>query len=327
MGHISLDKLWHLSSTGIFYSSNWHNVYLQMIVSSKDYDDSKLKCFGIRGAFSMKTKLTDFQHLQHRLHEIIFEADTTAGKWFDVILIMSIVSSVVVVMLDSVAAFKTRYGFCLYQVEWGFTLLFTIEYGLRLSCVKKPLRYATSFLGMVDLLAILPTYVSLLVPGSQYLIVIRVLRVLRVFRVFKLASYIGEASILIRALQASRRKIIIFLMTILTLVIIFGSLMYLIEGTKNGFTSIPRSVYWAIVTMTTVGYGDISPKTNLGQALASLIMILGYAIIAVPTGIITAELSLAGQRNVSTQACPECMAHGHGTDAIFCKFCSARLNP
>lgn len=275
----------------------------------------------------MKNRPTAFQLAQHRLHEIIFEADTRAGKWFDVLLILSIISSVLVVMLDSVAAVKVDYGAFLFALEWGFTLLFTLEYMLRLSCVKHPVGYATSFLGIVDLLSIIPTYVSLFVPGSQYLIVIRVLRVLRVFRVFKLATYLGEASVLIKALQASRRKITIFLMTILTLVIIFGSLMYLIEGEKNGFTSIPRSIYWAIVTMTTVGYGDISPKTGTGQALAAMIMVLGYAIIAVPTGIVTAELSLSGQQKVSTQACPKCMAHGHDSDAIFCKFCSERLNP
>ncbi len=264
---------------------------------------------------------------QHRLHEVIFEADTAAGKWFDIILIVSIVTSVLVVMLDSVAAFSEKYGLYLYGIEWVFTLLFTIEYGLRLLCVRKPLNYATSFLGIVDLFSILPTYLSLLLPGSQYLIVIRVLRVLRIFRVFKLVPYIGEASTLVQALKASRRKILVFLLTILTLVIIFGSLMYLIEGTKNGFTSIPRSVYWAIVTMTTVGYGDISPKTSMGQALASIIMILGYAIIAVPTGIVTTELRLTGQKKVTTQACPECMADGHDKDAVYCKYCSARLNP
>ncbi len=275
----------------------------------------------------MNIRRLDFRGIQHALYDIIFEADTRAGKWFDVILIVSIVSSVLVVMLDSVASYNESYGYYLYGMEWGFTLLFTAEYILRLSCVKKPVKYAASFLGVVDLLAILPTYVSMLVPGSQYLIVIRVLRVLRVFRVFKLATYIGEASILIQAMKASRRKITIFLMTILTLVIIFGSLMYLIEGSQNGFSSIPRSIYWAIVTMTTVGYGDISPKTNLGQALASVIMILGYAIIAVPTGIVTAELSLSSLKKVTTQVCPECLAHGHDTDAVFCKFCSERLNP
>ncbi|BCS99036.1 ion transporter [Desulfoluna limicola] len=275
----------------------------------------------------MISRPTDRGRIRHRLHEIIFEADTKAGKWFDVILIICIVSSVLVVMLDSVATFQERYGLYLLWLEWGFTLLFTAEYMLRISCVKRPLGYAASFLGVVDLLAILPTYVSLFVPGSQYLIVIRVLRVLRVFRVFKLATYIGEASTLVQALQASRKKITIFLLTILTLVIIFGSLMYLVEGPSNGFTSIPRSAYWAIVTMTTVGYGDISPKTNPGQTLASVIMILGYAIIAVPTGIVTAELGIAGQKKiVSTQVCPECMAEGHDPDAIFCKHCSARLN-
>ncbi|MCP3876633.1 MAG: ion transporter [Desulfobacteraceae bacterium] len=275
----------------------------------------------------MKNNPGELNPFKHRLHEIIFEADTKAGKWFDIVLIASIVASVLVVMMDSVAAFSKHYGVYLYGAEWGFTLLFTIEYVLRLACVKKPLNYATSFLGLVDLCSILPTYLSLFLPGSQYLIVIRVLRVLRVFRVFKLVPYIGEASTLIHALQASRRKVIVFLMTILTLVIIFGSLMYLIEGTQNGFTSIPRSIYWAIVTMTTVGYGDISPKTNMGQALASLIMIFGYAIIAVPTGIVTTELTLAKQKKVTTQACPECMSHGHDMDAAFCKFCSARLNP
>ena len=269
----------------------------------------------------------NIQRMQHHVHEIIFEADTRAGKWFDVILILSIVSSVLVVMMDSVAELKVSHGTLLFRLEWGFTLLFTGEYFLRLACVKRPLGYATSFLGVVDLLAIVPTYASLFIPGSQYLIVIRVLRVLRVFRVLKLATYIGEASVLIKALRASRRKITIFLMTIVTLVIIFGSLMYLVEGSNNGFTSIPRSIYWAIVTMTTVGYGDISPKTNLGQALASLVMILGYAIIAVPTGIVSAELTFAGQGKVTSQACPVCMAYGHETDAVFCKFCSERLNP
>jgi len=275
----------------------------------------------------MNTHSTDHHRFKHRLHEIIFEADTMAGKWFDIILILSILSSVLVVMLDSVAALKNQYGLYLYGLEWGFTILFTLEYGLRLSCVNKPLRYAFSFLGIIDLLAILPTYISLLVPGSQYLIVIRILRVLRVFRVLKLATYIGEASILVKALQSSRRKITIFLMTVLTLVVIFGSLIYLIEGAENGFTSIPRSIYWAIVTMTTVGYGDISPKTNLGQTLASIIMILGYAIIAVPTGIVSAEMSVASQKKITTQACPSCMAQGHDADALFCKICSERLNP
>lgn len=264
---------------------------------------------------------------QHRLHEIIFEADTRAGKWFDICLILAILLSVLVVMLDSVEAVNRSQGRWLLMVEWVFTLLFTLEYLLRLICVKRPIKYATSPLGVVDLLAILPTYISLFIPGSQYLVVIRVLRVLRVFRVLKLASYLGEATILTRALRASRRKIIVFLITVLTLVIIFGSLMYLIEGGGNGFTSIPKSIYWAVVTMTTVGYGDISPKTGMGQALAAMIMILGYGIIAVPTGIVTSEMTRAAQGEVSTQACPECMAEGHERDAIFCKICAAQLNP
>lgn len=265
--------------------------------------------------------------VKQTLYEIIFEADTPAGKLFDVILIALIVSSVLTVMADSVASVSTRYRPLLRSLEWSFTILFTVEYALRLSCVQKPLRYAASFLGIIDLLAILPTYLSLMVPGTQYLIVIRVLRVLRIFRIFKLAYYLGEADILMRALQDSRRKITVFLVTVITLVIIFGSLIYLIEGARNGFTSIPKSIYWAIVTLTTVGYGDISPKTNLGQCLASLIMILGYGIIAVPTGIVTAELTRRSDRKVSTQVCPSCLSEGHDTNARFCKFCSARLNP
>lgn len=268
-----------------------------------------------------------YHEWQNTLHEIIFEADTGAGKLFDVILIVSIVMSVLVVMLDSVAAISRQYGTWMYVIEWGFTILFTLEYLLRMLCLKRPMGYAVSFLGIVDLLAILPTYVSLIVPGSQYLLVIRVLRVLRIFRVFKLAHYLGEAAMLTQALRASRQKITVFLFTVSTLVVIFGSLMYLIEDSENGFTSIPRSIYWAIVTMTTVGYGDISPKTGAGQALASMIMILGYGIIAVPTGIVTAELSRTEGKEVSTQVCPECVAEGHDSDAVYCKYCSARLNP
>lgn len=270
---------------------------------------------------------TQYPHWQHRLHEIIFEADTRAGKLFDIFLILAIILSVLVVMLDSVASITRAHGNLLLVLEWGFTLLFTLEYLLRLICVKKPLRYAASPLGLVDLLAVLPTYVSLVVPGSQYMMVIRVLRVLRIFRVLKLASYLGEANVLTRALKASRQKIIVFLVTVMTLVIIFGSTMYLIEGTENGFTSIPKSIYWAIVTMTTVGYGDISPKTPLGQFIAAMVMILGYGIIAVPTGIVTSQITRISKKPVSTQTCPVCMAEGHDPDALFCKFCSAQLNP
>jgi voltage-gated potassium channel len=191
--------------------------------------------------------------------------------------------------------------------------------------VGRPFAYATSFFGIVDLFAILPTYLSIFIPGAQYLLVIRVLRVLRIFRILKLVQYLGEARLLMQALRASRRKIIVFLFTVLTLVIIFGSLIYLIEDPKDGFTSIPKSIYWSIVTLTTVGYGDISPKTNLGQLLSALIMITGYAIIAVPTGIVTVELAHAFGRKISTQACPECSAEGHDSDAKFCKYCGAKL--
>ena len=259
------------------------------------------------------------------LYEIIFKADTRAGKLFDVALIAAIAISVLVVMLDSVGFINHEYGSLLYALEWVFTILFSLEYILRLSCVGQPIKYATSFFGIVDLLAVLPTYISIFLPGSQYLLVIRVLRVLRVFRVFKLVQYMSEAKILIRALLASRRKIIVFLFTVLTLVVIFGSLMYLIEGSKNGFTSVPRSIYWAIVTLTTVGYGDISPKTSFGQALAAIIMILGYGIIAVPTGIVTVELARAHEKSMTERVCPQCHSAGHDRDAVYCKYCAAEL--
>lgn len=259
------------------------------------------------------------------LHEVIFEADTPAGKGFDVLLIVSILASVAAVMLDSMGAVRLQYGRLLYGIEWFFTLLFTAEYLLRLLCVGRPLKYAVSFYGVVDLLAIIPTYLSLILPGTQYLVVIRILRILRIFRILKLVPYLGEARLLLHALRASGRKIAVFLYTVLTLVVIFGSLMYVIESTTEGFTSIPRSIYWTIVTLTTVGYGDISPQTALGQALASVIMILGYGIIAVPTGIVTVEMSQAFRRKVSTQACPECSAEGHDDDARHCKYCGAEL--
>ncbi|GIV60559.1 MAG: ion transporter [Rhodothermaceae bacterium] len=261
---------------------------------------------------------------RRRGHEIIFEAETPAGRAFDVGLIGAILASVIVVMLESVAVVRARHGAFLYALEWGFTILFTIEYVLRLWCVGRPWRYAMSFFGIIDLLAVLPTYLSVLLPGTQYLLVLRLLRILRVFRVLKLVQYLSEAHLLAKALQASRRKITVFLFAVLTLVVIFGSLMYLIEGPAHGFTSIPRSIYWAIVTLTTVGYGDIAPQTNLGQALAAMIMILGYGVIAVPTGIVTVELSRA-THTVSTRACPACGADGHDADAVFCKYCGTRI--
>jgi voltage-gated potassium channel len=260
-----------------------------------------------------------------RLHEIIFEADTRTGKFFDVILLWCIVISVLIVLLESVAEVREQYAFALRAAEWSFTILFTLEYVLRLISVGQPLRYAFSFFGIVDLLAIVPTYLSVLLPGAQSLLVIRALRLLRVFRILKLVQFVEEARILGHALRASRHKITVFLGTVVTLVLILGTLMYLIEGEENGFDSIPRGIYWAIVTLTTVGYGDIAPSTILGQMLASVAMIMGYSIIAVPTGIVSVELSRAAQEQLSTQVCPQCSAEGHDTDAQHCKYCGAQL--
>jgi voltage-gated potassium channel len=268
----------------------------------------------------MKTK-----KWQSKIHEIIFEADTRTGKIFDISLIVIIVISVITVMLDSVIQINLVYGQYLYRLEWIFTIVFTIEYILRLISVGRPLRYATSFFGIIDLLAILPTYFSLLFPGSQYFLVIRILRLLRIFRILKLVQFLQEAQLLIKALKTSGRKVAVFLLTVLLLVVIFGSLMYVIEGEEHGFTNIPTSIYWAVVTLTTVGYGDISPQTGIGQTVASVIMILGYSIIAVPTGIVTVEMAQAFKANVSTQACPQCSHEGHDDDAKFCKDCGARL--
>lgn len=262
---------------------------------------------------------------QQTLHTVIFEADTPGGKLFDVLLIVSILASVLAVMLDTVASLHERWGQVFDVAEWVFTILFTIEYVFRLACVKRPTRYARSFFGVVDLLAVLPTYVSLLVVGVHYLTVIRLLRVLRIFRVLKLTQYLGEANLLATALRNSRRKIIVFLLFVLTCTVILGSLMFVVEGGGGGFTSIPRSMYWAIVTLTTVGYGDISPQTPLGQALAAAIMILGYSIIAIPTGIVSVEFSRAFEPEVSTQACPSCSAEGHVPGAEFCNRCGAKL--
>ncbi len=259
------------------------------------------------------------------LQRIIFEADTPAGKAFDVALLVVIVLSVLSVMLESVAAVQAAYGPWLHATEWAITLLFTVEYALRLMCVTRPLRYARSFFGIVDLLAILPTYLSLLFPGAHSLLVIRALRLLRIFRVFKLARYLIEANVLVMALRSSVPKLIIFLATILVLVVIMGAAMYLVEGPEGGFTSIPRSMYWAIVTMTTVGYGDISPRSIPGQCLAALAMLMGYSIIAVPTGIVAAEVVHAHRGPVTTRVCPACLSEGHDFGARFCKACGVSL--
>ena len=259
-----------------------------------------------------------------RLHEIIFESDTAAGRAFDVGLLAAILVSVGVVMLESVAEIRQRHGPTLRMVEWALTIAFTMEYVLRLIAVDRPWRYTVSFFGIVDLLSIVPTYLALVVPDTQSFMVIRAIRLLRVFRILKAAQFLSEAQLLTTALRASRRKITVFLSGIVTTVLITGALMYVIEGEEHGFSSIPRSMYWAIVTMTTVGYGDIAPRTPLGQLVASCLMILGYAIIAVPTGIVSVELANAG-RPVSRQACPACGVEGHDVDASHCKYCGAHL--
>jgi voltage-gated potassium channel len=260
-----------------------------------------------------------------KAHEIIFEADTPAGKAFDIALIVTILVSVVAVMLESVAPVRARYGSVLRITEWVITVVFTIEYILRLLCVGQPARYARSFFGIIDLLAILPTYISFFIPGAQALAVVRVLRILRVFRVLKLVQYVKEASVLRQALVNSGRKILVFVFVVFTIVIIVGAMIYLVEGEASGFTSIPISVYWAVVTLTTVGYGDIAPVTPLGQFLSALLMIMGYGIIAVPTGIVTTELVRGQQSEITTQACHECSLEGHDPDAKHCKGCGAKL--
>ncbi|WP_437628181.1 ion transporter [Sorangium sp. So ce1151] len=261
-----------------------------------------------------------------RMHDIIFEAETFGGRLFDIVLSWLILISVGAVMLESVAAINARIGPVLRGVEWGITVLFTIEYVLRLACVRRPFGYAVSFFGIVDLLSLVPTYLSLAVAGTQALLVIRVIRLLRVFRLFRLARLVGEAEVLFVALMSSRAKITVFLGTVLTLVIIFGTSLYVVEGPASGFTSIPRSIYWAIVTLTTVGYGDIAPRTALGQAIAAAVMILGYAIIAVPTGIVSVELVEAARAaRVQRVTCPSCAAAEHESDARYCRFCGARL--
>jgi voltage-gated potassium channel len=263
--------------------------------------------------------------LKQSVHQVIFEADTPAGRLFDIALIVFILFSVAVVLLDSIESVHIVHGDLLYRIEWVFTVVFTIEYLLRLWCIQNSVLYARSFYGIVDLLGILPTYLSLVITGAQYMLVIRVLRVLRVFRVLRLVRYVNEASVLTEALKASRRKITMFLFTVLTMVVVFGSLMYLVEGPANGFTSIPKSIYWAVVTLTTVGYGDISPATPLGRFVASIVMIMGYAIIAVPTGIVTMELSEASRRSANTRSCSHCSAEGHQREATYCWRCGSHL--
>ena len=262
---------------------------------------------------------------KEKLYEIIFEADTKKGKVFDVVLLFVILLSIALVMLESVPSIRSEFGNTLHMMEWGITIIFSIEYILRILIVRKPVGYIFSFYGVIDFLSVLPTYLSLFIIGSHSLLVIRVLRLLRVFRILKLTRYTNAGRTLARAMWASREKISVFIFFVITLVVIIGTVMYLTEGEAHGFTSIPRSIYWAIVTLTTVGYGDISPQTSLGQFLASIVMIIGYAIIAVPTGIVTAEI-IKDSKSQNTQVCSNCLHDSHDSDAIFCKKCGNKLN-
>lgn len=262
-----------------------------------------------------------------RIHEVIFEADTPAGKAFDVTLLVMIVLSIIAVMLESISQVQAKYGTLLTRIEWILTILFTLEYFARIYAVRKPWKYIFSFYGIVDLLSIVPTYLSLITTGTQTFATVRSLRLMRVFRILKMGRFLKEASTLKDALVAARHKIFVFLLAIIAVVTIMGTIMYMIEGGEAGFTSIPKSIYWAIVTLTTVGYGDIAPQTVLGQFFASIIMILGYAIIAVPTGIVSAEIAKApNDKDISTQSCPSCTKQGHSKNAVYCKYCGDPLD-
>jgi len=264
-------------------------------------------------------------NLKEELYSTIFKTESKSGRMFDLILLISIIVSILIVFLDSVSSINRQYGYYLLIAEWVFTILFTIEYLFRIYATNKPLRYIFSFYGIIDLFAILPTYLSLFFVGSQYLIVIRIFRLLRIFRILKLDRYIGASSILFESMRSSRHKIIVFLSFVSALVVIMGALMYLIEGPENGFTNIPEGIYWAIVTLTTVGYGDISPHTFFGKAVASIVMVMGYSIIAVPTGIITAELTNRKLKERDLIRCPECKHTGHDKNAKYCMVCGAQL--
>lgn len=264
--------------------------------------------------------------LRRAIYTIIFEADTKAGLRFDLVLIVAILLSILVVMLDSVRTINARHATLMDALEWGFTLVFTVEYAARLYCVENRMRYATSFFGIIDLLSVLPTYIAFFVPEAYALVDVRVLRLLRIFRVLKLTLYVAEYSTLVRALRASRRKIMIFITFVLMVDLLMGTLMYVVEGPENGFTSIPMAMYWAIVTMTTVGYGDVTPHTDIGRMLSSLMMLLGWGILAVPTGIVTSEMTAQRfSRVVTTRTCPKCLTEGHEPEAKFCRECGKAL--
>ncbi|MGR5070101.1 MULTISPECIES: ion transporter [Vibrio] len=263
--------------------------------------------------------------IKHHLYVVIFGTHTRAGRAFDIALIIAIITSLVVLILESLPSVMTEWSQQLRYIEYTFTALFTIEYLLRLYCSPKPKSYATSFYGVVDVLAILPTYLAIFFPGASFMGVVRLLRVMRIFRILKLVRYLQDSNILLRSLLMARRKILIFFSTVGILVTILGSLIFVIEGPHNGFTSIPKSIYWAIVTITTVGYGDMVPQTDLGKAIAALTMLLGYSILAVPTGIITAELSNEMNAHKQLVKCPNCNRSGHDSDAMHCKHCGSEL--
>jgi voltage-gated potassium channel len=263
---------------------------------------------------------------RRKLYVVIFESDTRAGLLFDQVLLVAILASVTVVMLDSVVSISSRYHLLLARLEWLFTGLFTLEYVARLICVERPRRYARSFYGVIDLVSVLPTYLAIFLPELHALIDVRVLRMLRVFRILKLTQYLEEFQLLTAALSNSRRKIAVFLSAVLMIVVTLGTVMYVVEGPANGFTSIPIAVYWAITTMTTVGFGDITPQTDFGRFVASVMMLMGWGVLAVPTGIVTAEMTTQRLRPTSTRRCPACGAREHGTDARFCRVCGAALD-
>lgn len=267
----------------------------------------------------------EWSGFREKCRRVIFLHDKPAEKLFDILLIVAIVLSLVLVMLDSVQSVRDRFGPWFVGLEWLFTILFTIEYIIRLYVAQNAFRYARSFFGIVDLLSILPTFLDLLLPGAHYLMSLRVLRALRIFRVLKMVQYVGEANLLTRAIRASARKISVFVFAVVTLACILGSMMYLIEGPENGYTSIPKSMYWAIVTLTTVGYGDISPQTNLGQVFASIIMLTGYGIIAVPTGIVSAEIARVSRAIDREYRCDSCGLRTHHAGARFCRECGQKL--
>lgn len=263
--------------------------------------------------------------VRQKIYKVIFETDTTLGQRFDIILIYAILLSVLAVMLTSIEQVNNQFGYWLFRIEWIFTILFSLEYLLRIYSSPKPLKYIFSFYGIVDLISIIPSYLALIIPEASYWLVVRLLRVLRIFRVLKMVRYLSEANLLLRSIYQSRRKVLVFFTVVLILSIIFGSLMFLVEGPERGFTSVPKSIYWTIVTITTVGYGDITPQTVFGQIIATMVMLTGYSIIAIPTGILTAEISSEMRKERNNRLCSNCNRSGHHNDANYCYHCGVQL--